>query len=131
MPTLTIESKGLERPEGAISGTDMRLLVTSGKEDEFIEKEMEAGLSRKKAAELYSTLSAYLSDMEIPAKKRKTTVKTKVATTRATATATGGKGKSRNKSKGKRSKGKRSKGKSKNKKTLKYKKIHSILKKKV
>jgi hypothetical protein len=105
---LTIISEGLERPEGAISGTDMRLLVTSGKEDEFIEKEMEAGLSREKAAELYSTLSAYLSDMEIPAKKRKTTVKTKLATTRASATATGGKGK---RSKGKRSKGKRSKGK--------------------
>jgi hypothetical protein len=133
---LTIISEGLERPEGAISGTDMRLLVTSGKEDEFIEKEMEAGLSREKAAELYSTLSAYLSDMEIPAKKRKTTVKTKLATTRASATATGGKGKS---SKGKRSKCKRSKCKSRNKskcksrnkKTLKYKNIHSILKKKV
>ena len=90
---LTIISEGLERPEGAISGTEMRLMVTSGKEDEFIEKEMEAGLSREKAAELYSILSGYLSEMEIPAKKRKTvtiTRKPASTTSKRTKTAIGG-----------------------------------------
>lgn len=87
---LTIISEGLERPEGAISGTEMRLLVTSGKEDEFIEKEMEAGLSREKAAELYSILSRYLSEMEIPAKKRKTVTSTSKPASKRTKTAIGG-----------------------------------------
>jgi len=87
---LTIISEGLERPEGAISGTEMRLLVTSGKEDEFIEKEMEAGLSREKAAKLYSILSGYLSEMEIPAKKRKTTTITTSKASKRTKTAIGG-----------------------------------------
>ena len=68
---ITIITKGLERPPGAMSASDMRLLVTEGKEEDFIAKEMEAGLSRAKAAEMYSKLADYLS--YLPEKKIKPT----------------------------------------------------------
>jgi hypothetical protein len=119
---LTINSEGLERPPGAMSGTDMRLLVTEGKEEEFIEKEMEAGLSRTKAAELYSRLAFYLSKPDT--KKRKMTEK---STAKSSAKSTA---KSTTKSQAKRAKtssgGKRrktKKGKKKGRKTKKRKYI--------
>jgi hypothetical protein len=72
---LTIMSRGLERPEGAISGTQMRQLIEAGNEEEFIEREMEAGLSREKAADMYKMLREYLSktQQEPAAKKQKIT----------------------------------------------------------
>ena len=72
---LTIISKGLERPPGAISGTQMRQLIEAGEEEKFIEEEIKAGLSREKAAEMYVRLREYLSEkqQEPAAKKQKTT----------------------------------------------------------
>ena len=64
---------GLPRPKGAISATYIRGLVTAGANEEFVAKEMDAGLSRDLAEELYATLDERLSAMDTPEKKRKTT----------------------------------------------------------
>ena len=78
---------GLPRPKGAISATYIRGLVTAGANEEFVAKEMDAGLSRDLAEELYATLDERLSAMDTPEKKRKTTtVRSTTAAKSATTT---------------------------------------------
>jgi hypothetical protein len=122
---ITIITEGLERPPGAMSASDMRLLVTEGKQEDFIAKEMEAGLSRAKAAELYSKLAHYLS--YLPEKKIKPTATkstaakstaTKSTATKSTAT------KSASKRTQKASGGRKRTKKYKKRKTRKYKKYN-------
>jgi hypothetical protein len=67
---------GITRPSGAISATYIRELAMKGNKDEFIEKEMEAGLSAAQAEKLYETLKKRLDELPEPSvKKSKTTKK--------------------------------------------------------
>ena len=74
---------GTEEIEAVIMCGYIRGLVTAGANEEFVAKEMDAGLSRDLAEELYATLDERLSAMDTPEKKRKTTT-VRSATARST-----------------------------------------------
>jgi hypothetical protein len=66
---------GISRPSGAISATYMRDLAMHGQKEEFMEKEMEAGLSAADAEMLYSTLKTRLAELPEPSIKKSRTSK--------------------------------------------------------
>lgn len=59
------------RPDGAISATDIRNFAMNGQHTEFIEKEMEAGLSEIEAEKLYLKLNSRLPSLPIKSPKAK------------------------------------------------------------
>ena len=68
-PNSELVTKELKREPGGISGTKMRELAKEGKEAKFIELEMEAGLSRESAKELYDILYERMDSLPIDYKK--------------------------------------------------------------
>ena len=69
-PPIYLEMVVLPRPEGAMSATFMRGLVTEGKKEEFIQASIANGLSDESANDLFDELD-YVMKTPVTAKRRK------------------------------------------------------------
>jgi nicotinic acid mononucleotide adenylyltransferase len=89
-PNSELVTKELKREAGGISGTKMRELAKAGKDEDFIKLEMEAGLSKESARELYEILYERMDSLP-PLYKKPSTAKSASAAKAKTGTKKGGK----------------------------------------